>query len=227
MDSAGDRSDRVRLADRFSEAFSEHPDTVAAGGQRGIYPPTRLYVLRAGGRTRKMSDMSDKTRASLPELALGSAVLAADAARGLVRRAAGAGADAWQSGKQTATAQVRDAVAVPLGWAETTLIPKVIDDLMPYLVDNVVPRIIDGLSPYLVETVIPRILDGAMPQIREKVLPMVIHDLTQSPELRDLITEQSRDVVADAATDLREGTAAADDRLESGFRRLFHLAPAQ
>jgi hypothetical protein len=158
---------------------------------------------------------------------MGSAVLAADAARGLVRRAAGAGADAWQSGKQTATAQVRSAAALPLGWAEATLIPKVVDDLMPYIVASVVPRIIDGLSPYLMETVIPRILDSAMPQIREQVLPMVIQDLTESPELRDLITAQSRDVVADAATDLRDSTAAADDRLESGFRRLFHIAPAQ
>lgn len=132
--------------------------------------------------------MSDK-RASLPELAVGTAVLAADAAKGLFRRAA----------------------SKPVQWAETALIPKVIDDLMPYLIASVVPRIIDG----------------ALPHIREKVLPVLIDDLTQSPQLRELITEQSRDVVADAAMDLRDSTAAADDRVEAGFRRLFHLAPAR
>jgi hypothetical protein len=132
--------------------------------------------------------MSDK-RASLPELAVGTAVLAADAAKGLVRKAANK----------------------PITWAETTLIPRVIDDLMPYLIASVVPRIIDGALPY----------------IREKVLPVVIDDLTESPQLRELITEQSRDVVADAATDLRDSTAAADDRVEAGFRRLFHMAPAR
>jgi len=171
--------------------------------------------------------MSDNTRASLPELALGSAVLAADAARGLVRRAAGLGTEAWQSGKQAAATQVRSAAAAPLDWAEQNLIPKVVDDLMPYLVSSVVPRIIDGLTPYLVATAVPRILDGVLPQIRAQVLPLLIEDLTQSPQLRELITEQSRDVVADAATDLRDSTAAADDRVETGVRRLFHLAPAR
>jgi hypothetical protein len=81
--------------------------------------------------------------------------------------------------------------------------------------------------PYLVSTLMPKLVDAALPLIREKVLPMLIEDLAQSPELRSLISEQSRDVVADAAIDLRESTAAADDRIETGFRRLFHLAPAR
>lgn len=132
--------------------------------------------------------MSDK-RVSLPELAVGSAVLVADAAGGLVRKAA----------------------AKPLTWAESVAIPKVIEDLMPYLIASVVPRIIDGMMPYL----------------REKLLPMVIEDLTNSREFRELITEQSRDVVADAALDLRDSAASADDRVEAGFRRLFRLAPAR
>lgn len=132
--------------------------------------------------------MSDK-RVSLPELAVGSAVLVADAAKGLVRKAA----------------------AMPVTWAETTLIPRIIDDLMPYLISSVVPRIVDGSLPY----------------IREKVLPVVIEDMADSPQLRDLITEQSRDVVADATTDLRDSTATADDRVEAGFRRMFHMAPTQ
>jgi hypothetical protein len=132
--------------------------------------------------------MSDN-RVSLPELAVGSAVLAADAARGLVRTAA----------------------AKPLTWAETVLVQKIIDDLTPYLIESVVPRVIDGIMPYL----------------RERFLPMVIDDLTKSREFRELITEQSRDVVADAAVDLRDSAAVADDRIEAGFRRLFRLAPAR
>jgi hypothetical protein len=132
-------------------------------------------------------------------MAVGSAIFAVDTAKGLVRRATG-----------EVTTQAKAAAGAPLRWAETALIPKIIDDLMPYLVASVVPRIIDGVLPY----------------VRENVMPVVIDDLTDSPQLRDLITEQSRDVMADAATDLRDGTAAADDRLESGIRRLLHIAPA-
>lgn len=129
--------------------------------------------------------MSDN-RVSLPDLAAGSAALVANAAQGLFRKAA----------------------AKPLTWAETAVIPKIIDDLMPYLIASVAPRIIDGVLPH----------------IREKVLPIVIDDLSRSPQLRELITEQSRDVVADAAQDLRDSAASADDQVEAGFRRLFHLA---
>ncbi|NUT19137.1 MAG: hypothetical protein HOV77_08115 [Hamadaea sp.] len=173
--------------------------------------------------------MSDTTRASLPEVALGSAVLAADAARDWVKRAATAGEHA-----------MRSAVEVPIDFAAAKVVPRVIDDLMPYLTESVLPRFLDAalplievkLLPRLLEsamplieaTMLPRLLDAATPLLQEKVLPIVIKDLTESAELRDLITEQSRDVVADAAGDLRESTAAADDRLESGFRRLFHLS---
>jgi hypothetical protein len=150
--------------------------------------------------------MSD-IRASLPHLAVGSAVLAADAAKGLVRRASGA---ATTQAKAAAT-QAQAAAAAPLQWVESALIPKIIDDLMPYLIASVMPRIIDGALPY----------------VREHVMPILIDDLTESPQLRELITEQSRDVVADAATDLRGGTATADDRLESGVRRVLHLPAAQ
>lgn len=125
----------------------------------------------------------------LSALAAGSAVLVADAAQGLLRKAA----------------------AKPLTWAETVVIPKIIDDLMPYLIENVVPRVIDG----------------ALPHIREKVLPIVIDDLSKSSKMRELITDQSRDAVADAAQDLRDSAAGADDRAEAGFRRLFHLAPVR
>jgi hypothetical protein len=56
---------------------------------------------------------------------------------------------------------------------------------------------------------------------------MVIEDLTHSREFRELITEQSRDAVSDAAVDLRDSAAVADDRVEAGFRRLFRMAPTR
>ncbi|NUT38221.1 MAG: hypothetical protein HOV79_34665 [Hamadaea sp.] len=180
--------------------------------------------------------MSDTHRASLPSLALGSAVLAADALRGAVRQG------------------VRSATEGPVDWATTTVVPKVVEQLMPYLTTTLLPRmldaatphipkLLDSLMPYIEATVLPRLLraavpqieaelmprllDAALPLIQQKVMPVIIADLAQSEELRELITEQSRDVVADAAGDLRESTASADDRVESGFRKLFHLSPAR
>jgi len=176
--------------------------------------------------------MSDKTRASLPEVAVGSAVLATDTVRGLMMRAAHAGEHA-----------IRSAAQVPLDFATTKVIPKVVDDLMPYLTSSVLPRFLDAALPQIEakllprlmeaalplieERMMPRLLDAAMPLLQAKVLPVMIRDLTESEELRELITEQSRDVVADAAGDLRDSTAAADDRVETGFRQMFHLAPAK
>lgn len=209
--------------------------------------------------------MSDTRRASLPELALGSAVLAADAARGVLRRGAGAvteaggrrlrrGTRAAGARRDAAANRLRSAAEVPIDWATTTVVPKVVDELMPYLTATVLPRMLDAatphipklldtLMPYIETTVLPRMLraavpqieselmprliDAALPQIQQKVLPVVIADLAESDDLRELITEQSRDVVADAAGDLRESTAGADDRVESGFRKLFHLSPAR
>jgi len=171
--------------------------------------------------------MSNKTRASLPELALGSAVLAADAARGLLKRTATAGAHAAQSGRDKAAGQLRAAADVPLEWASTTVVPKIIDELMPYISAKLLPQILDAAMPYIEAKMLPRLLDAAMPLIQAKVMPVLIQDLADSDDLRELITEQSRDVVADAAGDLRESTASADDRLETGFRRLFHLSPAR
>jgi hypothetical protein len=175
--------------------------------------------------------MSYKTRASLPELALGSAVLAGDAAQKLLKRTATAGAQAAQSGRKKAAGQLRAAAEVPLDWASTKAIPKIIDELMPYITETVMPRVLPGLldaaMPQIEARLLPRLLDAAMPLIQSKVMPVLIQDLTESDDLRELITEQSRDVVADAAGDLRDSTAAADDRLETGFRRLFHVSPAR
>jgi hypothetical protein len=53
------------------------------------------------------------------------------------------------------------------------------------------------------------------------VLPVVIDDLTSDPRVRNLVVEQSRGVLGDAAAQVRTGTAEADDRVEAAVRRIF------
>ncbi len=108
------------------------------------------------------------------------------------------------AGRDDATAFVKASVAEGMAWAET----------------QAVPRIVDSLVPHLVESVVPRIIDGVMPEIRNSVLPAVVDDLTNDPKVRELVTEQSRGVIGDAAHHVRSATASADDRVEMAFRRL-------
>jgi hypothetical protein len=67
--------------------------------------------------------MSDKTRESLPEVALGSAVLAADTARGWVKRAASAGARTIGDRRDAALGQVQTTVRS----VARAMAPKIID----------------------------------------------------------------------------------------------------
>jgi hypothetical protein len=68
----------------------------------------------------------------------------------------------------------------------------------------------------------PRLIDATIPLLRAEVLPVVIKDLTDDPLLRTLVLEQSRGVVSQAADQLRNATAHADDRVENLFRGLIH-----
>ena len=76
-------------------------------------------------------------------------------------------------------------------------------------------------------SVVPRLLDGALPQVRTNVLPVVIDDLTADPRVRDLVVEQSRGMLGEAADQLRTHAASADDRVESAFRRLVGRHPGR
>jgi hypothetical protein len=127
-------------------------------------------------------------------------------------------ADAERAGRATLRAGRADAVAV---------LQNSIDDGIDWAEVRVVPRIIDDLVPHLIDEVMPRVIDGAMPAIREQVLPTIIDDLASDPRLRDMVVEQSRGVLGEAAENLREGTASADDRVESIARRLLHRAPTE
>jgi hypothetical protein len=116
------------------------------------------------------------------------------------------GAETVAAGRAEASALVQSTVSDGLAWAQAQAVPQIVDGLVPHLVDEVVPRLIDGV----------------MPEVRARVLPIIIEDLTHDPELRDLILEQGRGVVGDAAKNLRSTTANADDRVESAFRRMVH-----
>jgi hypothetical protein len=74
--------------------------------------------------------------------------------------------------------------------------------------------------------VVPRVIEGALPEIRRRVIPVVIEDLTADPRVRDLVVEQGRGVIGDTAVQLRNGTAAADDRVEKAYRRVFGTGTA-
>jgi hypothetical protein len=113
------------------------------------------------------------------------------------------------AGREDAAAFVRSSVADGMAWAETQAVPRIVDSLVPHLVDSVVPRLIDGV----------------MPEIRETVLPAVIDDLTNDPKVRDLVMEQSRGVIGEAAQQVRSASAHADNRVEAAFRRLIGAGP--
>lgn len=173
-----------------------------------------------------------KERAPLGRLALGTAVLAGERL-GLLDRpapgplailvgAAGRGRDAMRRAAEKAgkyaprppervsryleatrergERTIRTGRLEARGWLQNTL-----DDSIRWAETNVVPRVIDG----------------AMPQIRTRVVPVIIDDLAHDDRVRTLISEQSHGVLTDATDELRQTTATADDRLESGFRRLF------
>jgi hypothetical protein len=102
------------------------------------------------------------------------------------------------------------------GWFKTTM-----DESIRWAERTVIPRVVDDMTPYLVKTVVPKILDGAMPQIRSRVVPVIVEDLSTDERIRTLIAEQSHSILAEATDELRDTSARADDRLEGSFRRMF------
>jgi hypothetical protein len=123
--------------------------------------------------------------------------------------------------KLVVEARTRGAATVADGRADATaFVQASVNDTIAWAQAKVVPQIVDGLVPHLVDSVVPRILEGAMPEIRAQVLPVVIDDLTHSDQLRELMLEQGRGVMGEAAQHVRSTTASADDRVESAFRRL-------
>jgi hypothetical protein len=147
---------------------------------------------------------AERARA-LPSAVFRPAVRGRAALRGGLAEARRRGADTLDAGRADALAVIRSNVDDGVAWAQSA----------------VVPQVVDGLVPQLITEVVPKIIDGVMPEIRRRVLPMVIQDLAADPQVRDLVVEQTRGVLDDATEQVRTGTAEADDRVEAAFRRMF------
>jgi len=118
------------------------------------------------------------------------------------------------------------AATIGAGRAEAvTFLIESMDGGMAFAQREVVPPIVDGLVPHLVEKTLPRLIDGALPEIRLRILPVVVDDLTTDPKIRDLVAEQGRGMLGDAAHELRGSAASADERIESAFLRLLRRPP--
>lgn len=129
-------------------------------------------------------------------------------------------------GRVVSEARKRGEATVAAGRADASAFVQAnVSDGIAWAQAQAVPQIVDGLVPHLVDEVMPRLIDGALPEIRARVLPVVIDDLTNDPRVRDLVLEQGRSAVDEAAQHLRSTTASADDRVESAFRRLVHGPP--
>lgn len=128
----------------------------------------------------------------------------------------------YRINRTATTARDRGRVAVDAGRAEAVaFVRSSVDDGIAWAQNAVVPRVVDGLVPHLVDSVVPRIIDGVLPEVRARVLPVVIDDLTTDPRVRDMVVEQSKGMLEEAAEQVRDTTSSADDRVEAAFRRLF------
>jgi hypothetical protein len=126
----------------------------------------------------------------------------------------------------TDEARHRGSATVGLGRSEAqAFLRRSVADGVDWAQREVVPPIVDGLVPHLVSKTLPRLIDGAMPEIRLRVLPVVVDDLTTDPKIRGLVAEQGRGMIGDAAHELRDSSANADDRVESAFLRLLRRPP--
>jgi polyhydroxyalkanoate synthesis regulator phasin len=107
-----------------------------------------------------------------------------------------------ERGRADADAVVKNGVSGGRQWAE-----PLVDGLAPHLADRIVPRIVDGVLPRLI------------PELRAGTLSVLVRDLASDPRLRTLV-DTGRDVVSDAAQQLRNATGTTDDRIEAAFRRI-------
>jgi hypothetical protein len=144
--------------------------------------------------------------------------------RGMLKGPLGAARERMSQAAQQA--RLRGATAVGTGRADAVgFLNESVDGGLGWAQREVVPQVVDGLVPHLVSKTLPQIIEGALPEIRVRILPVVVDDLATDPKIRDLVTEQGRGMLGEAATELRSTTASADDRLESAFLRLLHRPP--
>lgn len=79
---------------------------------------------------------------------------------------------------------------------------NVIEDLEPYLVNELVPRIIEGILPYLNESVAPQIIEAVLPNIKESVAPEIVEGVlpyimeSVAPQIADSLVPHINAVIA-------------------------------
>jgi hypothetical protein len=166
----------------FGRATADTPIAIALG----------LAAQGREGAARMLAEVRRRTGVKAPSL------------REALHNAGARGAIAMSRGRRDAEAAFRGVMDGSVEWAEKRVVPRVVEDMMPYVVNTVVPQVIDGV----------------MPQVREKVLPVIIDDLSRDPKVRKLITDQSQSAVSDATGELRETSEKADDRVEAAFNRM-------
>lgn len=205
---AGDRDAERSVQDLLTSgvepapADARSPVAIAVGlTQQGVDLARRTGAQLTDATRAQARRLADATRAAMP------ANSPIDTARDTVTAAGLRGRDTLVSSRAAAVGALRTTVDDSLTWVEREIVPRMMDNLMPYLINSVVPRLVEG----------------AIPEIRSKVIPVVIDDLTRDPRLQELITEQSRGMLANATDELRDTSATADDRIETQFRRMFHL----
>jgi hypothetical protein len=198
-------ADRVRVS-APSETFEvgvglaqQTVDEMRGLARRAFGPPTRAASRTLDWASKQTGVATNRGLFGRTRAVVGQMML----------EARNAGRATIAAGREDAATFVRNSVADGMTWAETQAVPRIVDSLVPHLVDSVVPRLIDGV----------------MPEIRSKVLPAVVDDLADDPKIRELVMEQSRGVIDDAAKSVRSATASADNRVEAAFRRLVGAGP--
>ncbi len=139
-----------------------------------------------------------------------------DQTRARVRAAVG---EADRRGRQSIEGRRSDASSL----VDTT-ITTTVNATVDWANVKVLPQVVDGLVPYLISDVVPKLIDGALPDIKARVIPALIEDMTNDPQVRELILAQSRGVLGQVTEQVRTGTTRADDRFESAAHRMFGRA---
>lgn len=97
-------------------------------------------------------------------------------------------------------ARARGDKTIRLGRLEAKgFLRSTVDSSIRWAERSVIPRMIDDLSPMIVNKLVPMVIEGAMPQIRTRIVPVIIDDLATDVRVRNLISEQQGQSIAGAA----------------------------
>lgn len=210
LDAADDEADQeptvssARLALGLASLAAEHLRLSTRGEER-----LAVAVGLVGGAVERSRSLAVRLRRRSPaSVARGGARLATELAR--VDRMGGRARRLRASvGKIAKEARSRGNVTIAAGRDDAlTVIKSTVEDGLAWAQNQAVPRVIDGMMPRLVNDVVPRIVEGSWPQVRARVLPTVVDDLVNEERIRDLIAEHTRIAVARAVKERAGGKSS-------------------